>query len=46
MFKVDEHLRNLAVATDEDVAAIRRCLATIGDTKFLCCGTEYNKNYL
>ena len=40
MFKVDDHLRRLAEETSEDIESIKRCLATVGESKFLCCGTE------
>jgi hypothetical protein len=41
MFKVNKHLEELVSSTRDQVEAIRSALGNAGDTKILCCGTEY-----
>jgi hypothetical protein len=39
-FKVNQQIKEIITDTEASLVAIRKDLATIKDTKFLCCGTE------
>jgi hypothetical protein len=39
-FKINPQIRQIIEDTDSSLAAIRKDLVTVKETKFLCCGTE------
>lgn len=44
-FKVNPQIKQILDDTDSSLAAVRKDLATIKDTKFLCCGTDGGKKF-
>ncbi len=41
LFKVNKSLEDLVKSTNQQADLIRKDLGIAGETKFLCCGTEY-----
>ena len=44
-FKVNPQIKQIIDDTDSSLIAVRKDLATIKDTKFLCCGTDGGKKF-
>ena len=40
-FKINPQIKQIIEDTESSLIAVRKDLANIKDTKFLCCGTEY-----